>query len=465
MFFWVVGLMLQSCIFIEPSQAKGLPEKYKYDNEENALFEIKTNHNMQVFVLGNVNIPEFLSQDLLITQVTEEDLDNNSIDKMIDKEIKTLFIDKNYSSTYLNDKQFVKLDNLLDEGFSVYLLGDNDINKFLSLTNNTPNKQVQISEEINYFPAFEGLSDEYVSQVQESTNILGYMWVSKNAKGEYLSGTRHFDSTFSQEDIVNKAIVGAWHRQEDNKCTYIISNDKVQENLAQKFANIAVAASLDDFEVGDGWQTWGWTRSDYTCEFGDLSVWYTWADLWQNGEPYLAFVGQSYHDPIDDHQNWGLVYGGDMDYYVDYPNQLREYGPGVSPSTTTWSYGIGGSLSGTVGGQSGLSGSIGANWNIGMTGDECDIFIADDTSMSSELCQVGINYKNYYTINPLVHRDYVIQTSRQDFTIIAKAYRDADGKTRIPIYHYAYFHELGTDSYPSRSAGAYRGFTLIYYPN
>lgn len=461
----VFALVVQSGFFVKPSTAMVMPEKYKVDNEEIALQDIKQNHDMQVFTLGDVKIPQSLSKELLITKISPNDLGKDSFNAKVRKKIKTMVISEDKAKSYLDKEEFKKIEQLLGEGLSVYFVGKNDMNKFFDLTNNNPNKKAHITEEIKNKKLPPGKDTS--SQIQENANILGYMWVTKNAKGEYLVGTGHFDSSFSQEDIAEKIIYGAWHRQEDYKFTDVMPQTEVKSQLAQKFVSIAEAESLSDFTVGPGWQTWGWQRHDFYSAYGDLSIWKTFADLWFNGTtPYLAFVGQAYLDPADGYQNWGLYYGGDIDYYTAYPNLLYQYGPSVSPNTTTWSYGIGANLSGTVSGTSGLSGSVGAAWSIGVTDDDCDIWLQDDTSMTNDDCWVWIGYKDYDATWPMPNREYVIQTSRQDFTIISQAYRDSNGVTQIPIYHKAWFYQqFDNDQSPNSSCGEYWGWTLTYYPN
>lgn len=450
----------------ESAKAAWMEEKFKVDNAAAALSDISNNHSMQVFTLGEVTLPESVAKDLTVTRVTPQDLITHALDRKASKNIKTLVVGKDLVDQYLQPGEFEALDRLLDQGFSVYFSVDGDLQKGAMLT------QILRAGQ-DHATATEIIRDTRDPNGNPYTNNteLGYLWVTKDRNGEYLSGNGYFDASFDEQEKAEKMIVNAWHRQTDSQVTAVVAPAKVKSQIASGWANTAQASSLTDFSIGDGWDTWGWVQENYYSTYGDFTLWRTFADLWHNGStPYVALVGQGYLDPKDGNQNWELLYGGDMDYYSSsgYLNKLYQYSPMSQPGGTTWSYSIGGGLSGSYGGQSGLSGSISASWTVGVTESDPDVTTVDDSSPTSQTALVHILYKDYDNTWPAPNRDYVIQTSRQDFTVIAQAsttYSSSTGQyttkmaTRYQSYYYPTFDN---DKSPNSMAGAYVGWTLNF---
>jgi hypothetical protein len=320
----LLSFLFQGGLIIAPSASSVMPEEFMHDNEKASLSDINKNHSLQVFTLGEINIPQGLKEVLLVTPINNLDL--GSIEPKVEKRIKTLFIGQDISDRYLNDLEFKKLDKLLDKGFSVYLFGNKEIdqiNKFYDLTSNTSSK-AHIDNLLPLATNKIKLKDSNIPfpSSDNSNFVLGYFWVSKNRCGEYITGKSFFDGMYIQGDITKKAIVSAWHRQKDREIDYVVEPSIVQKDLTAKLVSTAHAAdwTTGSLGLGPGWRVWGWHKTDWSCEYGYLTEWQSWADLWQNGQPYLAYAAYDYLDPIQENeiQNWGIWYGGDVDYYVGY---------------------------------------------------------------------------------------------------------------------------------------------------
>ena len=232
-------------------------------------------------------------------------------------------------------------------------------------------------------------------------------FITKNQKGEYFTGHILSDKKYNDTQVINSALSETWNRRNDIKYT----RKQKTEKTALSLLNKVKANSGDDFSIGSSWdQVFGWTKYDYTTDFGNYSEWKAAFYLTdsKDGNDYYAMAFDAAMDPEKNISYSGIPIADELNYYSDadsngQDNQLRSYAPQSAPTSSTYSFSIGSPLS--------LSGaSVGASWSV--TKD--DLNLNDNSSPYYEQMNISFKYDHGGS-------GYDTQTSWQNASFIYQA--------------------------------------------
>jgi hypothetical protein len=239
-------------------------------------------------------------------------------------------------------------------------------------------------------------------------------FVSKNKDGEYFFGHFFSKESYSSANLIKKLIASTWNRRNDKNYT----RTKKDSAFSKTFTNIANSSSGSSFNIGSSWACKvGWTQYNFDVDetssmnIGSYSEWKAAYYLTNSvdGKDYYALAIESCMAPnqsstIDSGSDYLNIYS---DLKLNQTGQLlRTYAPTQNPSTNTYSYNIGESLSKTS-----SSASVGASWSTSVS----DIELLDQSQPCQQIMNIKFNYKWPYDFT-----SYCKNTSWQTSSIICQ---------------------------------------------
>jgi hypothetical protein len=475
---FLLSIILQFSLPLSYAETS-IPEKYKRISTENALEELSSKKNMQVYSTLPLELNNNLNELISKKEVNLKELKDKKIRKQ--KDINVIVVDEISTSDLIKSQNARKIiDDYLNDGFILYLQGNVDKPKLMeTIGNGGPSATVSGQvDDLNSYRLPNGKLHEPMKYKQQ------FMWITKTSGNEYVTGAGYFPEQFNdQREINRQLIINAWHRQNDKKVKTAVAPATTQKLINEKLVNTVLASNSEDFSIGNAWEVWGWNQNVFynsdsstnPITFGYTTVWNTWADLVSAGDRYIAYIGQMYLEPTSTStygvgHTWGAFVGGDVNYSVP-GNQLYQYQPLTSPNNYQMSWQLGGGLSAGYQGGSGYNASISANYQVGMTSNESDIYITDSSRISEQYSDVWIGYRHYDICGANIFcttpdRTYPLGQSRQDFSVITKAVVTG-GSTKIAIKNIGYYYDkrdtqsdANSDPKKWNSSGAYWIWTL-----
>lgn len=354
-----------------------LEEMPKDVSKDKALNAINNSKDFDVFFLGDDE------------SINEFDYSFKKIEKLVNvktsKKYKSVWISKENVDEYLKSENIEKLEQLLNDGYSIFYLDMEDLTAIKKAFTNA--KFEEESKDSIFHPR------------------IGF--ITKNQKGEYFTGHILSDKKYNDTQVINSALSETWNRRNDIKYT----RKQKTEKTALSLLNKVKANSGDDFSIGSSWdQVFGWTKYDYTTDFGNYSEWKAAFYLTdsKDGNDYYAMAFDAAMDPEKNISYSGIPIADELNYYSDadsngQDNQLRSYAPQSAPTSSTYSFSIGSPLS--------LSGaSVGASWSV--TKD--DLNLNDNSSPYYEQMNISFKYDHGGS-------GYDTQTSWQNASFIYQA--------------------------------------------
>jgi hypothetical protein len=465
------------------ASAEVMDEKYLQNEPKVALDDIKKNKNIQITVVGNLDVSEDIERYLSVKSIKNLK-DIGSI--KAEKQINTIILDSAMSQECLNKSKLKDFSPCLNDGQSLILFIPNTtdmINKFYSQTRNG-----EYYEQVETVLPLDNAELKNTLQANSKDMLdyeVGYVWLTKSKDGEYIKGINYVNKATTIKERVKSAVVTAWHRQSDHNIKSVFSSKETNKQLKAKSISLfgtsvyAVDYVSGLLNIGNAWRQWGWTQLNFEAGgmtnaektfpgglmgpsptphvIGKLTVWQQWADLkTTNGQIYVACIKKNVFMPQSGFQTWGAYVGGDVDYCVGegYTNKLFDCAPMTQPGSSNYTYSVGGGLSGVVKGfEPAIQGSI--NIGYSTTRNYSDIYVSDLSDWVDQNHNCWIGYRDYYAIDG----DYCKQTTRQDCITIAQV-KAINGKTKIPVKTLAYFYEIGTGGSNAYSCGYYWIYTL-----
>ncbi len=379
----IMSVMMIMAITLQGVSSVVLAEKLQRmpkDQELNLAFDnAKGTDNFDIILVGKtgVNLSDIGVKCRSVGQLDQVASDKN---------YKSIWLSADEYNSILDDENGVQdLDKYLDEGYTLYFLGLEDINV--------------LSEKFTGDSAKETI-------VNGDKQIISY--VSKNLDGEYFFGHYFSSKKYTEKEVLKSIVASAWNRRNDLHYTRKEQNS----DFSDLFTTKVKANSGEDFTIGTGWSCrFGWNQYNFSTDNGNYTEWKAGFYLTRpvDGKDYYAIAMESCMAPYNTSGDYSSDY---LRIYSDLKKNksgqlLRSYAPKQSPSSSTFSFNIGGSYS-----KDGPSGGIGASWETSMD----DIEVLDSSQPSVQVADFKFNYKwpwGYFT-------NYSTHTSWQNSAIICQ---------------------------------------------
>jgi hypothetical protein len=377
----IVAVLATTVSFAETALPSTKDMPYDLIQDE-ALNQANESKDLDIFIIGENK--DKISQNGR-SLVARNDINNISSNK----NYKSIWLEKSYYDTLLNNdiKLLVKY---LDQGYSIYFLGLEDLNIL-----RTKFAGQESSETVN-------------------NNVPKAAFVTKNRDGEYFFGYFFSNYSYTDSNFINTLIASTWNRRNDINYT---RKHKSESALSKIITNVAYANSGSSFSIGSSWsQKVSWTQYNFevaglvTQRAGAYTEWKAGYYLTNStdGKDYYALVMESCMAPnngYDTSSDYLRIYS---DLTKNQSGQLlKSYAPTQSPSSNTYTFNIGSSLSKTS-----STANVGASWSTSVN----DLELLDSSQPSAQIMDIKFNYK----WPNLMFTSYSTHTSWQNSSIICQ---------------------------------------------
>lgn len=397
-------LLVTIFIFSSMITSSSALTKMPYEmSHQAALNEIRNNQDLvDIYLIGDSNV---VKSNLGFSFKEKRDLQNISPTKKYN----SVWITGDKVNEYLSPEGVSEINALMDQGFSILFIGLDDINALRKAFTNQDAYEEDETPDNSYQPR------------------IGY--ISKNKNGEVFIG-----HTISEKDpyhprILERALSNTWNQ----KNYYEYTRKPQEEAFTDNLMNEAEANNGSDFTIGSDWDNvFSWTKYDWETDYGFYTEWkagwYLTTPVDNNNYFALSFEGAM--DPncnvssCNNAAASSLNYNSKGERYSGDHHELRTYAPKSSPSSSTYTFGIGGGYS------SGSNGIISASWSVEVS----DLNLTDNSTPSANEMDIIFQYDNSST--------YAKNTSWQNASVI----HSTDGITDVPLHNYrkATFLTVGT---------------------